>query len=265
MAPRSISTVVIAGAGNLGSHLARVFRRKGLTVLQVFDRLPSKARSLARETGCGFVSVPERVISGADLYLLTLSDSAIVSVAGALKIGHGLVVHCSGSVPMRILEGCSENYGVFYPLQTFSASRPVSFKSTPICIEAGNNESRKRLMALARKISDKVHPIDTRQRAILHLTAVFANNFTNFMYTAAEGILREAGIPFSLLGPIILQTAASAKTGSVFIQQTGPAVRGDLEVLEKHRQLLIRFPEFLELYDLISQNIINYKNLHGKL
>jgi len=265
MALRSISSAVIVGAGNLGTHLARVFRKHGINILQVFDHRRGSAARLAREMGCGYVTVPGRLVKGSDLYLLTVSDSAIETVARSLSVGGSLVVHCSGSLPMNILEGCSENHGVFYPLQTFSASRPVSFKGIPICVEACNTGTRKLLTSLARKISGNVHQIDSRQRAILHLTAVFANNFTNFMFAAAEEILNKAGISYSLLEPIISQTARVAKNGSVFMQQTGPAIRGDYEVLEKHRQILGRFPEFLDLYNLISQNIITYKILHGKL
>jgi predicted short-subunit dehydrogenase-like oxidoreductase (DUF2520 family) len=265
MAGPAISTVVIIGAGNLGTHLARVFRAEGIGVLQIFDRNPSRAEKLAHETGCETGSLPDQILNGADLYLLSVSDSAIEEVAQRIGMPGRLMAHCSGAVPMDVLKGFSEHYGVFYPLQTFSADRSVSFAGIPVCVEANHEESLEMLTALAKKISGNVHRIDSRRRALLHLTAVFANNFTNFMYTAAEEILKEAGLPFDLLGPIIAETAASAREGSAFARQTGPAIRGDHTVMDKHREILSEFPEFLELYNLISQNIIKFRKLHGQL
>jgi predicted short-subunit dehydrogenase-like oxidoreductase (DUF2520 family) len=265
MTGHAISEVVILGAGNLGTHLARVFQADGIRILQVFDRHPSKGKKLANEIGCEFVFKQEKIFPGADLYILSVSDSSIETVASSFKPGDRLLVHCSGSVPMGILGPYTSRYGVFYPLQTFSAGKPVSFADTPLCVEANNSYSRRQLMELARKISGKVYRIDSEQRKILHLTAVFASNFTNFMYTVAEEILERHKIPFSLLEPIIEQTGSNAKGGSVFKNQSGPAVRGDHGVLEDHRKLLEQFPEFVEIYDIISKNIIKYKRLHDQL
>ncbi|MEI6456200.1 MAG: DUF2520 domain-containing protein [bacterium] len=265
MTGHAISEVVILGAGNLGTHLARVFKANGIKVSQVFDRLPSKGKKLAKDIGAEFASGQDKIFTGADLYILSVSDSAIETVAKILKPGDSLIAHCSGSLPMEILGPYASHYGVFYPLQTFSIRNQVSFYDIPLCVEANNPESRRQLMELANKISGKVHRINSEKRRILHLTAVLANNFTNFMYTAAEEILKSHGIPFSLLEPIIGQTALNARGGSVFKNQTGPAIRGDHKVLESQRQLLKDFPDFVELYDIITQNIIKYKRLHGQL
>jgi hypothetical protein len=42
-------------------------------------------------------------------------------------------------------------------------------------------------------------------------------------------------------------------------------VRGDIKVLEKHHELLSEYPDYLEIYKLISDNIIKKSSLHGKL
>ena len=118
---------------------------------------------------------------------------------------------------------------------------------------------------LALKLTGIVHFVDSGNRKLLHLSAVFASNFTNFMYTVAEDLMHSGGIPFELLKPLVDRTAENISRGYVFGRQTGPAFRGDHEVLDIHRKLLADRPEYLEIYNLISSNIIKYKTKHGKL
>ncbi|HNX05390.1 MAG TPA: DUF2520 domain-containing protein, partial [Opitutales bacterium] len=114
-------------------------------------------------------------------------------------------------------------------------------------------------------LTDIVQFLDSDHRKLLHLSAVFASNFTNFMYTIAEDLIIAHGIPFELMKPLISHTAEIARQEDVFRQQTGPALRGDLDVLSSHRKLLAEHPDYLEIYNLISNNIIKYKEAHGKL
>jgi predicted short-subunit dehydrogenase-like oxidoreductase (DUF2520 family) len=119
------------------------------------------------------------------------------------------------------------------------------------------------LTGIAAKLSKRVYPLASDKRRVLHLSAVFANNFTNFILAAGEEILRSHDIPFDLLEPLILQTTRHIKHGNLIQYQTGPAVRGDIKVLEKHRELLSDYPDYLEIYNLITENIIKHKTRHG--
>lgn len=48
------------------------------------------------------------------------------------------------------------------------------------------------------------------QRAVLHVAAVFANNFANHCFSIAEKILDEADLPFEMLHPLMEETLAKA-------------------------------------------------------
>jgi len=258
-----ITGIVIIGAGNLGTHLGLELFRKGIEVLQVYNRTPGIGEKLAKKTGAEYIPDTGQITRKADLYILSLSDSAIRKFAKKIKLGNKLIVHCSGTVPMDVLNTASSNYGVFYPLQTFSLHKSVRFRNTPLCIEANTKKEEQRLLELAKKISGNVRVVNTKDRQVLHLTAVFANNFTNFMYTIAEDLLQKYDIPFSLLVPIIEQTAINVTRGTVFKHQTGPAIREDARVMETHKHLLEKYPGYMEIYELLSKNIIKYKKLHG--
>jgi predicted short-subunit dehydrogenase-like oxidoreductase (DUF2520 family) len=265
MATGRIKRIVIIGAGNLGNHLGSIFFRKGIEILQVCNRTPESGKKLANATGAEYISDISRITKNADLYLLSVSDSAIEKLVKKIKLGDKLIVHCSGAFPMDILKTSSSSYGVFYPLQTFSLHKPVRYTMTPLCIEANSKRGEQLLVELGESISRNVHVVSGEQRRILHLAAVFANNFTNFMYAIAEDLLQEYRIPFSLLLPIIKQTTINVSRGTAFKHQTGPAIREDFKVMKKHIQLLRRYPEYHEIYELLSNNIIKYKKSHDKL
>jgi predicted short-subunit dehydrogenase-like oxidoreductase (DUF2520 family) len=153
----------------------------------------------------------------------------------------------------------SENFGVIYPPQTFTDHKLQSFRTVPLCIEASSGKNLLLLKSFADSLSEKVYMINSDQRRILHLSAVFASNFTNFMVAISQELLLENGMDFRILEPIIRQTAGNASFDDVFKMQTGPAVREDRETILEHLQLLSNHPDYKEIYDLITRNIIQRK------
>jgi len=262
---QNIQNVVVVGAGNLATHLALALHRKGVNVIQVLNRSRSAGERLARRVHAGYNADFREADFRADLFILAVNDSAIEEVANNLRLKEQLLIHTSGSVDMTILSGASSNIGVFYPLQTFSKDKRINFSNIPVCIEANSSENEEKLMQLARLISDKALLINSAKRKVLHMTAVFAGNFSNFMYTIAEDLLKKHGIPFSLLKPLIQQTAATAKHEDVFSRQTGPAIRGDNRIMNEHLEMLAKHGVYMEIYDLISKSIIKHKLRNGEL
>ena len=260
-----IQKIVIIGAGRLATHLGLAFSKQGLNVVQVFNRSPENGQKLAARIGAAFIPEIKGLTLSADLYILAVSDSALSDLASDLRFKDKMVVHASGTVAMDVLAPISANIGVFYPLQTFSKSRRIDFRRIPVCIEANSKRGEAQLTALAGKLSQRVYCLDSEKRRLLHLGAVFASNFTNYLYSVTEDILVEHGIPIDLLEPLIIQTARNVMRGNLYQSQTGPAVRGDEKVLEKQRELLAQHPDYLEIYNLITKNIIKSRSQHGKL
>lgn len=260
-----IRNIVLVGAGNVASHLSKALISTGFTIVQVVNRSEKHGLKLARHAGAAFSRSPEEVIPGADLYILAVSDAAIPEVAARLNIREGIVVHTSGSVGLDVLEKSSPATGVLYPLQTFRRGKRVSFRHVPLCIEGNSPEVEEKLVELGQRLSDNVHHITSEQRKILHLTAVFAGNFTNYLYTVAEDLLRHYGLPFDLIKPLIRQTATNIRHSDLFSLQTGPAMREEMPVIEKQMELLKNHKEYQEIYHLISRQIIQHKHRNDKL
>lgn len=246
--------VVFVGAGNLATRLSLEMRKSGMSIGQVYSHTSEHAKILADELGCGWTVIPEEIVEDADLYVFSLKDAVLQDVIARVKPNNGLWVHTAGSMPISVFEGLTARYGVVYPLQTFSKSREVDFKKIPFFLEANSSEDETVLGEVARALSNDVRFLSSEKRKNLHLAAVFACNFTNHMYALAEKILEEQQIPGEVLLPLIDETAAKVHVMSPAQAQTGPAIRYDENVINKHMAML-KDPDMRNLYELISRSI----------
>jgi len=200
-----------------------------------------------------------------DLFIIAVKDDAIGDIAQKLTQYDKLIVHTSGATSLKVLTGYTNNAGVLYPLQTFSKTKEVDFKTVPVCIEGADEQITTLLEELARTISNNVSRVNSDQRKILHLAAVFACNFPNYLYYAAGKLLQQHDLDFNLLRPLILETAEKVQEHLPAGVQTGPAIRNDEKTMAAHLQLLQNNPELERLYTELSQLIIKMDNGgHGR-
>ncbi|HRY33587.1 MAG TPA: F420-dependent NADP oxidoreductase [Bacteroidales bacterium] len=248
--------ITIVGAGNVGTQLAQVFFSKGHQIVQICSKKPRQAQSLAKKVNAGSVSSISDLSKDADVYFLCIPDQAIRELSDSLQLMDKLVCHTSGSTEMEVLSAFSANFGVFYPLQTFSGRKTVNFRRVPICVEANNKQNEMLLFALGRQLSGDVRIIDSPRRMIIHLAAVIAGNFANYMYVIAEEILQKHGFSFSILHPLIEETSGKAVRISPYHAQTGPARRRDTEIIRRHLEMLKKEGNTRDIYDLVTSNIM---------
>lgn len=251
------TSIVMVGAGNVGTHLARAFYRKGFRILQVYSRTPEAARALAQEVEADPVTDFGALTSRARLFVVALADDALVRLIPQMTLGRedALWVHTAGSVPMDVWAGHAAGYGVFYPMQTFSKRREVDFRQVPVFVEGCDRECADLLRAVAGVLSTKVYEATSEQRRYLHLGAVLACNFANHLYALASDLLARHGLPFDALLPLIAETARKVHELSPREAQTGPAARGDRSIMDEHLRLLADDPYLTQVYTLLSQGI----------
>lgn len=255
MESKEIHQIVILGSGNVATRLSMALQLAGLKILQIFGRNVQHAKILADQLGTKYTSDLQEIIPSADLYLLCINDDALLEVIQNFPFNNEFLVHTSGTIPMDIFQGFKNNYGVFYPLQTFSKNKEIAFEEIPICIEANSKKAESKLVKLAEKISNNIHLINSEQRKTLHVAAVFASNFTNYFYSVSKVILESNQLSFDLLKPLIIETVEKALSQNPDETQTGPARRGDKKIISAHLEYLNSQPEFKEMYELISKHI----------
>lgn len=256
--------IVFIGAGNLATNLAMALRKSGHEIVQVYSRTEESAKELAHQTVAEPVIQLSRIIGDADLYILSVKDDALEEVLQKLPLKDVFLVHTAGSVSMDILKEFTNDYGVIYPLQTFSRDRLVDFDDIPVCLEASTEENLKILETIASDLSKRFYFVDSVQRLYLHVAAVFACNFTNYMFASAENILRCHHFPFNILEPLIRETVDKAFVHSPSESQTGPAVRDDKQTMEKHLNLLSHSDKLQNLYSFVSDSIMKFYNEQNK-
>ncbi len=250
--------VVLIGSGNVATHLGKALKSAGHTILQVWSRNIQNAHELAELLNAKAISSLALLSDAADIYIISVSDDAIPSIAAAFPFSNKLLVHTSGTTGIEVLQRASQRTGVFYPLQTFSKQRPVNFQKIPVAVEGCTAEIESDLKRLAESISENVVVFDSEKRKALHVAAVFACNFTNHLYTLSKEILGASHLNFELIRPLIEETAKKVQNFYPDEVQTGPAVRNDLAIVNKHLEFLKGKPELQALYRDLSQNIINF-------
>lgn len=247
-------TIVFIGAGNLATSLASALQRAGHRVMQIWSRTRFAAEALAEKVGADATDDIRDIRPDADLYIYALADAAYPMKQVAKS---GIHVLTAGSVPYDALQG-EAGKGILYPFQSFSKASPISnFRDIPILVEGSDEPTHQTLRKLALSLSDKVYDSTPESRARLHMAGVLANNFTNCLYALAEEQLRQADLPFDILLPLIDETARKVHRLPPREAQTGPAVRRDKQVMQRHLDLLTTEEE-KELYRLLSDIIMNH-------
>lgn len=249
--------IVIIGAGNMAWHLGHQFVKAGHKVVEVYNRSKIAGEALAEELDAAFASKPEDITRTADIYIVAVSDHGIDDIILTLQLDKQIVAHTSGAVPMTGMERISLNHGIFYPLQTLTKGTHVDFKEVPIFIEGSSTRVEEELTALAKSISKSVHKLDSHKRRALHVAAVFANNFTNYLYHISSEILQKEHIDFKLLYPLMEETMAKLKTHTPMEVQTGPAKRGDYRTIGEHMNYLQGHDAYKEIYLVLSEGIMS--------
>ncbi|WP_417886914.1 Rossmann-like and DUF2520 domain-containing protein [Zunongwangia sp.] len=246
-----MTKVVLLGAGNLAYHLFQVINNtNSVEVIQVYNHQSEKLKQFEGTTA---ITTDKDQIKEADIYLISVKDDAIPEVASILISKEGLVVHTAGAVTINALSK-NTNFGVFYPLQSFSKNKKVDFKEIPICIEANSKENLSKLKILASKLTNLVYEISSEQRQVLHVAAVFANNFSNHMLATADSICAKNEIPFEILKPLIAETFQKINSMAPKEAQTGPAIRNDKKTMQKHLSYLTNDQK--NIYKTLSESIL---------
>ena len=244
-------SVVILGSGNVASQLIKAFLKiDTINLKQVYTRNQEDINTLKDSID---TTNDISLLKQADITIIAVSDEAISSISSHIK--NSFVVHTSGSVDMKSLNNIGRK-GVFYPLQSFSKKKLVDFKNIPICLESETNEDLLKLEELVSLLQSKSYILSSHQRKKIHVAAVFANNFSNHMYTIANEICEKYNIPFDILHPLIEETSNKIKNLTPEKAQTGPAKRNDAETIENHLNLLSQKQQ--EIYLKITQSIQEY-------
>ncbi|MBQ6167965.1 MAG: DUF2520 domain-containing protein [Muribaculaceae bacterium] len=247
--------VVIIGSGNVATSLAHGLAAR-CEVAQIYSRQLAHAQELADAIGCDNATDDLlALIPDADAYIIAVRDDAIADVIAATPDNGALWVHTSGSKPMDLFAGHRKRYGVLYPMQSFSRQVVTPLDEVHFFIEAPDEATLADVRLLGEQLSCNVNEANSDQRRQLHVAAVFSCNFANHLWTLADEVLADAGLPFDAMKPLIRTTVEKLDRLTPAQSQTGPAVRHDTQVIDAHLAMLDG--DKRDIYRLLTDSIIN--------
>ncbi len=251
--------IIFIGAGNLATHLAQALNNAGHEILQVYSRTMMSAETLARKVGAKAVTDIDALRDDADACIMAVKDSVLEELIPKVcaKRKNIVFMHTAGSMSMSLFEEHAQSYGVFYPMQSFSKERTVDFSEIPCFLEWNGDRARIVITRLAESVSRIHYEMDSDARKHLHLAAVFASNFVNHCYALSAELLEKYNIPFDVMLPLTDEVARKVHEIAPKDAQTGPAVRYDENVMDKHKRMLEDNPTMEKIYEIMSESIHN--------
>lgn len=253
--------IVIIGSGSVATTLGMALHESGHEILEVVSRQLVHAKNL------GDIVQAKRVLDDfskinlfASLYIIAVSDDAIAEVIGKMPKVNGIVVHTSGTSKSSLLKSKFENWGIFYPLQTFTAGRKLDYNKIPILITTENKKLSVYLTDVASSIGSSVFQLEDNSRIHIHIVAVMINNFTNHLLVLSDEYMKNHQLPPQLFHSLLLETVNKSINLGAINAQTGPAKRKDMNTIHQHLELIQEqdIPAMLGLYKMFSKSIMEH-------
>lgn len=251
--------IAILGSGNVATAYARKFMESGNEITSVYSKHQQHAGELAKLVNAKVAENIKELIAGTDVLIISVSDHAIEELTATLGVVEIPVFHTAGSVSIHVLANTSSTYGVIYPLQSLRKNMKT-IPEIPVFIDGNRPEAKALARKMGRCIGENVYEADDVSRKKLHMAAVFCSNFTNYMYVIAKKYTGSQNLPFTALLPLIEQTANRLRDYAPEDMQTGPALRGDFNIIQEHLNMLEDFPDWKEMYEDMSNRIFREFN-----
>lgn len=247
--------IAVIGSGNIATFFSRKLNATGFKIVQVMSKNIENAKALAAEFHCEATDQLSALDKTADIFLFAVKDDILLEMVKKISLPGKLVIHTAGSVGLVELSTISEQVACIWPVYSVQKDKIPARENIPLVINAANEEALQKVIPVAAAISDLHYFLSDDQKKQLHLAAVFANNFTNHLYTLSKRILEEKNIPFDILHPMIQATAEKLLQNDPEQNQTGPAIRHDEKTIEKHLEMLGHDEHLLHLYLELTRSI----------
>jgi predicted short-subunit dehydrogenase-like oxidoreductase (DUF2520 family) len=211
-------SVVIVGAGRAGTSLARALASSGWPTPELCGR-----------------DVTASDVATADVVVIATPDDAVAGVAATL-VGStdAAVVHLSGSLGLDVLAG-HQRRASLHPLVSLPSPEVGAARLRGAWFAvAGDPVAR----TLAAALDGKVLEVADDQRAAYHAAACIASNHLVALMGQVERVANAAGMPLAPYLELARSTLDNVAELGVAEALTGPAARGDVATLDRHRQAI---------------------------
>jgi predicted short-subunit dehydrogenase-like oxidoreductase (DUF2520 family) len=266
--------IIIIGAGKISYSLAPALKDAGYNITSIISSKRKRAEELAGRLHIQDYSDDlESLKIKRGIFILAVPDNQIKLTSekiSRLRIDfpNSLIIHLSGSNDISLLNSAAikkAHTASLHIMQTFPSRRRRNIKNSFSAIETFSSEASDYLFKMSKDLELNPFLIDSRNKVIYHLAAVYASNFINAVLFQSEKlfeILGLKGYSFNdIFGPLYSSTIKNIKTTSPAGALSGPIERGDLGTIRKHIREIKRIagkkPEILSSYLSLSLSLID--------
>lgn len=244
----------ILGSGKLATALAMRLLQQGWPVQFIVSRNRNSGQKLATACAARFLdAVHDKASLETELLLLCVPDDQIAPCAREFREQARLMIHLSGTVALDAL--ACEQAAVLWPLMSFNNLQTLPWTEIPWFWEASHESAAAMVQLLVKTLGGNAVQATGTARRYMHLAAVFAQNFPNACISMAQELAVEAGCAPDTLNPIIRNMMQQLMEYPARSLQTGPAMRGDIQSMNAHLNLLQEHPEMAACYRAMSDFI----------
>ena len=269
------TAVSIIGSGRLGTALAVALLHRGYSVKSLVGRRLQRVRNAARflDADVQLLAAKElRSLRPADVFLITVPDDQIASVAGEMSRLEftATALHTSGALSSNVLAPLRKRgwkTGSIHPLLSVSnAGDPIEGAFWSV---EGDEAAVRLGKAIVRDLGGKSFFIRSEDKPLYHAAAVMVSGNVTALFDVALEMLSECGIKRTtarnILLPLIASTVRNLETKDPAQALTGTFSRGDLETVKRHLAALKRNPDALELYRLLGKRSLKLTKGHPQI
>lgn len=257
----------IIGGGRAAWAFGSAWRAAGLPFSGIALRAGS-ASPAGRLLSLEVMTVQE-LLERSSVVLVAVSDRAIPAIAAEVSglSAQPAIFHCSGSLPGSVF-GSRPNAFSLHPFHALPAvGEPVTLRDTLMVYEGPDSAVvyGRRIVKSCGGIFGRV---SAEQKPRYHAAAVFAANYVAAMLEMSEEILQSVVLdipaadlsPTTILRRAIVDLAASASTNWLHQRGaaafTGPAARGERQVVAGHLAVLGDLPHVERIYRQLATEIL---------
>lgn len=250
---KTIKNITVIGTGNVALQFSKLFLKNKFKIDGIYGRSNFSDSQIDNHLYTDKVS---NISKNSDLYLVAVSDDAYIELLKNIPLKNKFIVHTSGSLVSEMLNSFSKRWGCLYPLQTIKKNQLIEWDNIPFFIEASNDNDLELLTNFCNANNLNYSVKNSNHRNQTHIAAVATNNFIYYLLSTIKEYCDKNKINFENLKPLMDQSLKNVLNFPAHQLQTGPAIRKDLKLIEKHIESLKSENDLKEIYQLFSEKII---------